>query len=91
MGIGCQCHKDFDIWQLVRQTNQFVWLGIVLMAKYIGLATYRSGLKAEEIVYIYKLQWNIEIFFGWWKRHLKVYSALSQDRNMGSWFKGLQD
>ena len=30
---------------------------------------------------IYKLRWNIEIFFGWWKRHLKVYHLISRSRH----------
>ena len=25
---------------------------------------------------IYKLRWNIESFFAWWKRHLKVYHLI---------------
>ena len=29
----------------------------------------------------YKLRWNIEIFFGWWKRHLKVYHLISRSRH----------
>jgi len=27
---------------------------------------------------IYKLRWQIEIFFGWWKRHLKVYHLIAE-------------
>ncbi|MGR3302723.1 MAG: transposase, partial [Candidatus Scalindua sp.] len=26
----------------------------------------------------YKLRWNIEIFFGWWKRHLKIYHLIAR-------------
>jgi len=27
---------------------------------------------------MYKLRWNIEIFFGWWKRHLNVYHLIAR-------------
>ena len=27
---------------------------------------------------VYKLRWNIETFFGWWKRHLKVYHLIAR-------------
>ena len=27
---------------------------------------------------IYKLRWDIEKFFGWWKRHLKVYHLIAR-------------
>ncbi|CAG1772063.1 hypothetical protein BAC3_02302 [uncultured bacterium] len=27
-----------------------------------------------------KLRWNIEIFFGWWKRHLKVYHLIARSK-----------
>ena len=44
------------------------------------VATDRNDLTAEEIAYIYKLRWNIEIFFGWWKRHLKVYHLIARSQ-----------
>ena len=37
------------------------------------IATDRFDLEAEQIAFIYKLRWDIETFFAWWKRHLKVY------------------
>lgn len=45
------------------------------------IATDRFDLSAEEIAAIYKLRWNIEVFFAWWKRHLKVYHLLAR-----SWY-----
>jgi hypothetical protein len=42
------------------------------------IATDRHDLSAEDVAMAYKLRWNIEIFFGWWKRHLKVYHLISR-------------
>lgn len=36
---------------------------------------------AEEIAQIYKLRWDIEKFFGWWKRHMKVYHIIARSRH----------
>ena len=44
------------------------------------VATDRYDLTAEQIAMIYKLRWNIEIFFAWWKRHLKVYHLIARSR-----------
>jgi hypothetical protein len=44
------------------------------------IATDRHDLTAEQIALAYKLRWNIEIFFGWWKRHLKVYHLISRSQ-----------
>ena len=45
------------------------------------VATDRHDLSAADIALAYKLRWNIEIFFGWWKRHLKVYHLISRSRH----------
>ena len=45
------------------------------------IATNRFDLTAEQIATIYKLRWKIEVFFGWWKRHLKVYHLIAR-----SWY-----
>jgi len=52
------------------------------------VATDIHDLTAEKIAFAYKLRWNIEIFFGWWKRHLKVYHLISRSRaNMDLWYR----
>jgi hypothetical protein len=42
------------------------------------VATDRYDLSAEQIALIYKLRWEIEKFFGWWKQHLKVYHLIAR-------------
>ena len=42
------------------------------------IATNRRDLAAEQIAQIYKLRWNIESFFAWWKRHLRVYHLIAR-------------
>jgi hypothetical protein len=44
------------------------------------VATDRYDLTAEQIAMIYKLRWDIETFFAWWKRHLKVYHLIARSR-----------
>jgi len=45
-------------------------VGYRVDGKEYWVATDRYDLTGEQIAIIYKLRWNIEIFFGWWKRHL---------------------
>jgi hypothetical protein len=42
------------------------------------VATSRFDLTTEQIALIYKLRWDIEKFFAWWKRHLRVYHLISR-------------
>jgi len=42
------------------------------------IATDRRDLTAEQIAEVYKLRWNIENFFAWWKRHLRVYHLIAR-------------
>jgi len=45
------------------------------------VATDRFDLTAEQIARIYKLRWDIEKFFAWWKRHLRVYHLISRTQH----------
>lgn len=61
------------------QTAQPVRLvGYRIGAAEYWVATNRHDLTAEEIALIYKLRWEIEKFFGWWKQHLQVYHRLAR-------------
>lgn len=42
------------------------------------VATDRLDLTAEQTALIYKLRWDIEKFFQWWKKHLKVYHLIAR-------------
>jgi hypothetical protein len=42
------------------------------------IATDRFDISAEDIALIYKLRWDIEIFFGWWKQHINVYHLIAR-------------
>ena len=44
------------------------------------IATDRRDLTAEQVAEAYKLRWEIETFFAWWKRHLKVYHLIARSR-----------
>jgi len=38
-------------------------------------------LSAEQIALIFKLRWEIEKFFAWWKRHLKIYHLIARNEH----------
>ena len=42
------------------------------------VATDRFDLTAEQVAFAYKLRWDIEKFFGWWKQHLNVYHVIAR-------------
>lgn len=44
------------------------------------VATDRRDLTAAQIADVYKLRWEVENFFAWWKRHLKVYHLIARSR-----------
>lgn len=63
----------------VNQTEREIRLvGYKADGKNYWVATDRFELTAEQIALIYKLRWTIESFFGWWKRHLKVYHLIAR-------------
>lgn len=45
------------------------------------IANNRYDLSAEQIAAAYKLRWDIENFFAWWKRHLKVYHLIARSEH----------
>ena len=55
-------------------------VGYHVDGKDFWVATNRYDLTAEQIAQVYKLRWNIETFFGWWKRHLKVYHLIARSK-----------
>jgi hypothetical protein len=63
----------------INQTKKELRLvGYHIDGKDFWVATNRYDLTAEEVAEVYKLRWNIETFFGWWKRHLKVYHLIAR-------------
>lgn len=66
----------------INQTKEPLRLvGYVVEGKEYWVATDRFDLSAEQIALIYKLRWDIESFFAWWKRHLKVYHLFARSEN----------
>jgi DDE family transposase len=63
----------------VNQTKKPLRLvGYTVHGKKYWVATSRFDLTAEQIALIYKLRWDIEKFFAWWKRHLRVYHLIAR-------------
>ena len=63
----------------INQTEKELRLvGYRIDGKDFWVATNRYDLTSEEVAQIYKLRWNIETFFGWWKRHLKMYHLIAR-------------
>ena len=56
-------------------------VGYRVEGKEYYVATDRFDLSTQDIALIYKLRWDIEIFFGWWKRHLKVYHLVARSEH----------
>ncbi len=65
----------------VNQTQKPVRVvGYTVNTNKYWVATSRHDLTAEQVALIYKLRWDIEIFFGWWKRHLRVYHLIARSK-----------
>jgi hypothetical protein len=63
----------------VNQTKKPIRLvGYTVDGTKYWVATSRYDLTAEQIAFIYKLRWDIEKFFAWWKRHLRVYHLIAR-------------
>lgn len=56
-------------------------VGYTIAGKNYWVATNRFDITAEQVAAIYKLRWQIETFFAWWKRHLKVYHLISRSKH----------
>ena len=66
----------------VNQTEKPVRLvGYIVDGNSYWVATDRFDISAEQVALIYKLRWDIESFFAWWKRHLKVYHLFARSKN----------
>lgn len=66
----------------VNQTEKPLRLvGYTVADKKYWVATDRFDLSAEQVAMVYKLRWEIEKFFAWWKRHLKVYHLFARSQN----------
>jgi len=62
--------------QRTRYTVRLV--GLRVGRKTFWIATNRTDLTALEIAFIYRLRWEIESFFAWWKRYLNVYHLIAR-------------
>jgi len=56
-------------------------VGYNVGSKKYWVATDRFDLTAEQIARIYEIRWNIEKFFAWWKRYLRVYHLISRSKH----------
>lgn len=56
-------------------------VGFKSRGKIYWVATDREDLTAEQIAFVFSLRWQIETFFAWWKRHLKVYHLISRNHH----------
>ena len=61
--------------------KQLRLVGYKIGNKKYWVATDRFDLTAEQIALVYKLRWNVESFFAWWKRHMRVYHLISRSKH----------
>ena len=64
---------------LHKMSHSLFVVGFKSRGKTYWIATDRDDLTAEQIAFIYSLRWQIENFFAWWKKHLKVYYLISRN------------
>ena len=62
-----------------RMTHPVYLIGFKSRGKTYWIATDREDLTAEQIAFIFSLRWQVETFFAWWKKHLKVYHLISRN------------
>ena len=62
-----------------RMTHPVYLIGFESRGKTYWIATDREDLTAEQIAFIFSLRWQVETFFAWWKKHLKVYHLISRN------------
>ncbi len=66
----------------VNQTKRPLRLvGYKILGTEYWVATDRLDINAEDVALVYKLRWDIEKFFKWWKCHLNVYHILFRSRH----------
>ena len=66
----------------VNQTKKEVRLvGYTIDGTKYWIATDRFDLTAEQVAMAYKLRWEVEKFFAWWKRHLNVYHLIARSEH----------
>ena len=66
----------------VNQTKKEVRLvGYTVDGIKYWVATDRFDLTAEQVAMAYKLRWEVEKFFAWWKRHLNVYHLIARSEH----------
>lgn len=61
-----------------RMAHPLFLIGFKSRGKIYWVVTDRADLTPEQIAFIFALRWEIETFFAWWKRHLKVYHLISR-------------
>ncbi len=52
----------------------------IIEGKSYWVATDCFDFSAVQVALVYKLRWDIESFFAWWKKHLKVFTFLLEAR-----------
>lgn len=66
----------------INQTEKEVRVvGYTVDDKNYWVATDRFDLTSEQVTLAYKLRWNIESFFAWWKQHLRVYHLIARSEH----------